>query len=105
MAASFTLLRQFADGPSRGRSPLRYLAVCLALAVPALAHAGPLDADKPTAWPQRVQPLDSVQKITMEPVDVEALKAEDARNAETGEKSLRYAANIKVDLTPAADGT
>jgi hypothetical protein len=41
----------------------------------------------------------------MPPVDVEALKAEDEEEARTGVKSLRYAASMKVDLSPDSAGT
>jgi lysyl endopeptidase len=82
---------------------MKHLALCLALGLPSVAQA----ADpQPTAWTTRVQPLDGVERITMPPVDVEALKAEDDRHfAQTGEKSLRYAVNLKVDLTPETAGT
>jgi lysyl endopeptidase len=83
---------------------LRYLAVCLALAVPAAAQAD-VDSGKPTAWTAKVQDVESVPKLSMAPVDVEALKAEDAVYAQSGEKALRYAATLKVNVTPAEDGT
>ena len=91
--------------PFTREKPLRYLAVCLALAVPAAAQADVRDTSTPTAWTTRVQDLDTVQKVSMVPVDVAALKAEDARRAETGEKALRYAATLKVNITPETDGT
>ena len=84
---------------------MRYLALCVALALPGVAQAAPADP-QPTAWTERVQPLDAVERITMPPVDAEAMSAEDERHfADTGEKDLRYAANLKADLTPETAGT
>src|SRR5215203_1674658 len=90
--------------PRRGRT-MRYLALCAALALPALAHAA-ADDPKPTAWTERVQPIDAVERLTMPAVDALAMKAEDDRHfAEAGEKDLRYAATLKTDLSPETAGT
>jgi hypothetical protein len=73
--------------------------------MPALAHAA-ADDPKPTAWTERVQPIEAVERLAMPPVDAQALKAEDDRHyAESGEKDLRYAASLKADLSPETAGT
>src|SRR5512132_785483 len=84
---------------------MRYIALCAVLSISSgFANAAP-DA-KPTAWTERVQPLDAVERLTMPPVDALAMKAEDDRHfADTGEKDLRYAASLKADLTPETAGT
>ena len=80
------------------------LAVWAGVAVP--AAAGAADDVRPTAWTARVRPLETVERIVMPAVDEAALRAEDERRlAETGELSLRYAANLPVDVTPDSAGT
>src|SRR5687768_5068721 len=83
---------------------MRHLALCAALALPTVLQAAV--TDQPTAWTERVQPLEGIERLSMPPVDVDALKAEDDRHfADTGLKDLRYATNLKADLTPETAGT
>ena len=82
---------------------MKCLVLCLALALPVASHAG---SAQPTAWTERVQPLDTVEQLVMPPVDAEVMKAEDERHlAQTGLKDLRYAAALAADLTPETAGT
>src|SRR6185295_19759635 len=82
---------------------MRFLVLCLALSLPAVAQSQ--EEPKPTAWTEKVQPVDSVEKVSMPAVDVEALKAEDEEYAKGGEKALRFAATLKVSLSPETAGT
>jgi hypothetical protein len=77
--------------------------LCLALSIAAVAPGQ--DDLRPTAWTERVLPLDSVERVSMPAVDVPALKAQDERDAWTGEKALRYAASLKVNIRPDREGT
>ena len=81
---------------------LKKFVVVLAGAVVAVPLLAAIDT-RPTALVQPLGALAEVQLVTMPPVDVQALLAEDARNAEL-DVAPRYAKPIAVDLSPESAG-
>ncbi len=80
------------------------------LAATVLAGSPPIFPAHTTGLPPSALPgvksVDSVQRVVMPTVDVEALRAEDAEREHAGATvPLRFAASIPVDVTPYSSGT
>jgi lysyl endopeptidase len=83
---------------------LACLVLLLVLGTPAGAASQPLASVPPDGLAQGAQPLNQVQVVTMPPVNVDQLLAEDRQRAEAG-LPPRFAYPLKVQITPATHGT
>jgi lysyl endopeptidase len=89
---------------SRWFAILACAGLALCLIVPARAASQAPAGQLPDGLAQGAQPLSSIQVITMPPVDVQALLAEDQLRADAG-LPPRFAYPMKVQITPATHGT
>jgi lysyl endopeptidase len=81
------------------------LGLVLVLAIPTTAAPAAIGSAPPDGLPAAAQPLSEVEVITMPPVDVKALLAEDQERFEAGLPVSRFAFPFEVDYTPADVGT